>query len=138
MKNQTIFQVDPIALRQKLRKLGIGPGIPLSPTFAEDAVRDCLNLHAGQAEIVAEDTEIHGSVTGDVDCTCPKCGHEWTMDEVELESDDIEVPSDSVEDHISVENFGRTMVPEVGTLVLEPAELAYCLFNWSQLWEVPA
>lgn len=63
MKNQTIFQVDPIALRQKLRKLGIGPGIPLSPTFAEDAVRDCLNLHAGQAEIVAEDTEIHGSVS---------------------------------------------------------------------------
>lgn len=138
MKNQTIFQVDPIALRQKLRKLGIGPGIPLSPTFAEDAVRDCLNLHAGQAEIVAEDTEIHGSVTGDVDCTCPKCGHEWAMDEVELESDDIEVPADAIEDSVFLEFPSRTMPPEVGTLVLEPAELAYCLHNWAMLWEVPA
>lgn len=35
----TIQQVDPIALRQKLRKLGIGPGLPMSQTFAEDAVR---------------------------------------------------------------------------------------------------
>ena len=135
----TIHQVDPIALRQKLQKLGIGPGLPMSQTFAEDAVRDCLNRRAGQVEvIVSDDIEIHGSVTGDVDCTCPKCGHEWTMDEVELESDDIEVPSDAVEGHISVENFGRTMVPEVGTLVLKPAELAYCLHNWVALWQVPA
>ena len=134
----TIAQVDPIALRQKLKKLGIGVGSQLSGTFAEDAVRDTLNRHCGEAEIVDDDTAIHGSVTGDVDCTCPKCGHEWTMDEVELESDDIEVPSDAVEGHISVENFGRTMVPEVGTLVLEPAELAYCLHNWAMLWEVPA
>lgn len=41
-----IHQVDPIALRQKLRKLGIGPGLRMSQTFAEDAVRDCLNRHA--------------------------------------------------------------------------------------------
>lgn len=38
----TIHQVDPIALRQKLRKLGIGPGLPMSQTFAEDAVRDAF------------------------------------------------------------------------------------------------
>ena len=65
MKNQTIFQVDPIALRQKLRKLGIGPGLPMSQTFAEDAVRDCLNQHATEAEVVAEDTEM--VVVADVD-----------------------------------------------------------------------
>lgn len=56
MSSQTIFQVDPIALRQKLRKLGIGPGLRMSQTFAEDAVRDCLNRHASEAEVVAEDT----------------------------------------------------------------------------------
>lgn len=38
----TIHQVDPIALRQKLRKLGIGPGLPMSQTFAEDAVREAF------------------------------------------------------------------------------------------------
>lgn len=39
---QTIAQVDPIALRQKLKKLGIGAGSQLSGTFAEYAVRECL------------------------------------------------------------------------------------------------
>lgn len=134
----TIAQVDPIALRQKLKKLGIGAGSQLSGTFAEDAVRDALNKHCGEAWIVAEDTEIHGSVTGDVDCTCPKCGHEWTMDEVELESDDIEVAADQIEDSVSLEVPSRTMAPAEGTLVLEPAELAYCLDAWARLWEAPA
>ena len=87
----TIHQVDPIALRQKLRKLGIGPGLPMSQTFAEDAVRDCLNRHA--------------------------------LDDAIGRS--LEFPS-------------RTMAPGPGTLVLEPEELAYCLHNWAQLWEVPA
>ena len=134
----TIHQVDPIALRQKLKKLGIGAGSQLSGTFAEDAVRDTLNKHCGEAEIVAEDIEASGGVVGDVDCTCPKCGHEWTMDEVELESDNIEVAADQIEDAVSLEVPSRTMPPEVGTLVLEPAELAYCLHNWALLWEVPA
>ena len=40
--SQTIAQVDPIALRQKLQKLGIGPGLPMSQTFAEDAVREAF------------------------------------------------------------------------------------------------
>ena len=137
MSSQTIFQVDPIALRQKLRKLGIGPGLRMSQTFAEDAVRDCLNRHAAKAEVVVEDTEIHGSVVGDVDCTCPKCGHEWTMDEVELESDDIEVSADQIEGSVSLEVPSYTMAPGPGTLVLEPSELAYCLHNWAALWSVP-
>lgn len=38
----TIQQVDPIALRQKLKKLGIGAGSQLSGTFAEDAVKEAL------------------------------------------------------------------------------------------------
>ena len=38
----TIQQVDPIALRQKLKKLGIGAGSQLSGTFAEDAVREAF------------------------------------------------------------------------------------------------
>lgn len=41
----TIAQVDPIALRQKLKKLGIGVGSQLSGTFAEDAVREVLKKH---------------------------------------------------------------------------------------------
>ena len=137
--SQTIHQVDPIALRQKLKKLGIGPGLPMSQTFAEDAVRDCLNRYATDVEIrIPDDIEVSGTVTGDVDCTCPKCGHEWTMDEVELEADDIPVPDDVLEGACTLETLSRTMPPEAGTLVLEPAELAYCLFNWAQLWEVPA
>lgn len=134
----TIAQVDPIALRQKLKKLGIGSGSQLSGTFAEDAVRDTLNKHCGEVEIVAEDIEASGGVVGDVDCTCPKCGHEWTMDEVELESDDIVVDADVIERAVSLEVPSRSMPPAEGTLVLEPAELAYCLHNWALLWEVPA
>lgn len=133
----TIRHVDPIALRQKLRKLGIGPGLPMSQTFAEDAVRDCLNHHAGEAEVVGEGIEVHGSVVGDVDCTCPKCGHEWIQDEVELHSDDIKVSASEVEDAVTLEIPGRGMAPAPGSLVLEPSELAYCLYNWAQLWSVP-
>lgn len=77
----TTAQVDPIALRQKLRKLGIGTGLPMSQTFAEDAVRDVCTWHR-----VSEK----------------------------------ELPADAP------------------TLRLEPEELAYCLHNWAQLWEVPA
>lgn len=135
----TIHQVDPIALRQKLQKLGIGPGTKLSATFAEDAVRDLLNRHTSPMEIaIPDDVEIHGSVTGDVDCTCPKCGHEFTMDDVELESDDIPVPSDALDDVVSLESVSKVMPPEVGSCVLDPAELAYCLAAWAKLWEVPA
>lgn len=45
MNNQTIHQVDPIALRQKLQKLGIGAGYKLSATFAEDAVSEFMRVH---------------------------------------------------------------------------------------------
>jgi hypothetical protein len=38
----TVAQVDPIALRQKLKKLGIGAEFPLSPSFAEDAVQSTI------------------------------------------------------------------------------------------------
>lgn len=135
----TIHQVDPIALRQKLRKLGIGPGLPMSQTFAEDAVRDCLKKFAENVEIhIPDDLEIHGSVTGDVDCVCPKCQHEFTMDEVELEADDIPVPNDLLEGECTVESVSGGMPLHPYSLVLEPSELAYCLFNWAQLWEVPA
>lgn len=74
----TIQQVDPIALRQKLKKLGIGAGSELSGTFAEDAVRDTLNKHCDEAEGIRP-----------------------------------------------------------GALVLELAELAYCLDAWARLWEAP-
>ena len=80
MNNQTIHQVDPIALRQKLQKLGIGAGSKLSATFAEDAVAEFMRAHG------------------------PK-------------------------DHTS---------PKDPAMVLEPAELAYCLDAWAKLWEAPA
>lgn len=85
----TIRQVDPIALRQKLQKLGIGPGAGVDPglseTFAEDAVKECLRY--GHVPEPPGIYELPGN--------CP-------------------------------------------TLRLEPAELAYCLHSWSQLWEAPA
>lgn len=38
----TIHQVDPVALRQKLLKLGIGAKFPNSASFAEDAVKEAI------------------------------------------------------------------------------------------------
>lgn len=135
----TIHQVDPVTLRQKLRKLGIGPGLPMSQTFAEDAVRDCVKRFVDDVEVhIPDDLEIYGTVTGDVDCVCPKCKHEFTMDAVELEADDIPVPDGAIAGACTVESISGGMPLHSDSLVLEPAELAYCLFNWAQLWEVPA
>jgi len=74
----TIQQVDPIALRQKLKRLGIGPGSPMSQGNSESAIQ------------------------------------EFTMSQT-LPTRDPRVPRE----------------------VLEPSELAYCIHNWSMLWEVP-
>ena len=57
MNNQTIHQVDPIELRKKLAKLGIGPKFQFSQAACEDAVRDFLNQHSQEAQVVASDIE---------------------------------------------------------------------------------
>ena len=44
MTHETVFQVDPIALRKKLLKLGIGTKFPLSPSFAENAVAEAFKV----------------------------------------------------------------------------------------------
>ncbi len=49
MNHETIAQVDPIALRQKLLKLGIGAKFPLSPTFAENAVAEAFRAQGVKA-----------------------------------------------------------------------------------------
>ena len=132
----TIHQVDPIALRKKLRKLGIGPGFQFSQSAAEDAVRDCRNAHAQEAEVHAEDTETYVQARGDVEATCPKCAHEFTIEDVEIEDECAEVPADVVADAVEIIPGGNTIGP--GSCVLEPAELAYMIHNWALLWEMPA
>lgn len=59
----TIHQVDPIALRQKLQKLGIGAGSKLSSTFAEDAVRD-TTIHHAQKGLLIQDDDSPGWLMG--------------------------------------------------------------------------
>lgn len=50
----TIHQVDPIALRKKLARLGIGPKFQFSQTAAMDAARDFGNQHSQEAEDAVE------------------------------------------------------------------------------------
>ena len=132
----TIQQVDPIALRKKLARLGIGPKFQFSQAACEDAVRDFLNQHSQEAEVVASDIEVSGTVTGDVDCVCPKCQHEWTVEDVEIEDDGIPVDASEIED--AVETVADIASIEPGACVLEPAEIAYMIHAWAMLWEVPA
>ncbi len=131
----TIHQVDPIALRKKLRRLGIGPKFQFSQAAAEDAARDFGNHAAKSVEIVANDIEVSGTVVTDVDCECPKCGHEWTMDAVEMEDDEIPVDGSEIADAVEVVAETEAIAP--GQCILEPAEIAYMIHAWSLLWEVP-
>jgi len=135
MSIQTINQVDPIALRKKLRRLGIGAKFQFSQAAAEDAARDFGNHAAKSVEIVANDIEVSGAVIADVDCECPKCGHEWTMDSVEMEDDAIPVDGSDIVDAVEVVSETGGISP--GSCVLEPAEIAYMLHAWAMLWEVP-
>lgn len=131
-----ISRVDPIALRKKLTRLGIGPKFQFSQTAAMDAARDFLNQHSQEADIVASDIEVSGSVTGDVDAVCPKCQHEWTMEGVTIEDDGIPVDASEIQDHVETVADIECIAP--GTCALEPAEIAYLIHAWAMLWEVPA
>jgi hypothetical protein len=128
--------VDPIELRKKLAKLGIGPKFQFSQAAAMDAARDFLNQHSQEAGVVASDIEVSGSVRGDVDCVCPKCQHEWTMEDVEIEDDAIPVDASEIED--AVEAVADIASIEPGACVLEPAEIAYMIHAWAMLWDLPA
>lgn len=136
MNNQTIHQVDPIALRKKLARLGIGPKFQFSQTAAMDAARDFGNHAAKYVEFTASDIEVATTVTGDVDCKCPKCDHEWTMENVEIEDDATPVDASEIVDAVEVVSETDSIAP--GTCILEPAEIAYLIHAWAMLWEVPA
>ena len=123
MTYATPQQVDPIALRKKLARLGIGPKFQFSQTAAMDAARDFGNHAAKSVEFTASDIEVSTTVTGDVDCKCPKCDHEWTMEGVEIE-DAVEVVAET-----------DSIAP--GTCILEPAEIAYMIHAWAMLWDLP-
>ena len=133
MTYQTPQQVDPIALRKKLARLGIGPKFQFSQTAAMDAARDFGNNAAKNVEIVANDIEVSGSVMADVDCVCPKCQHEFTMGAVEMEDDEIPVDASEIVDAVEVVSETDSIAP--GTCILEPAELAYCIHNFAMQWE---
>lgn len=136
MTYRTIAQVDPIALRKKLARLGIGPKFQFSQTAAMDAARDFGNHAAKDVEFTANDIEVGTTVTGDVDCKCPKCDHEWTMEDVEIEDDATPVDASEIVDAVEVVSETDSIAP--GTCILEPAEIAYLIHAWSMLWDIPA
>lgn len=131
----TIQQVDPIALRKKLAKLGIGPKFQFAQSAAEDAVRDFGNDAAKNVEFTASDIDVETTSTGDVGCKCPKCGHEWTMEDVEIEDEAAPVDASQIVDAVEVVHESDSIAP--GTCILEPAEIAYMIHAWSMLWDLP-
>ena len=137
MTYRTIAQVDPIALRKKLARLGIGPKFQFSQTAAMDAARDFGNHAAKNVNVgfTANDIEVSTTVTGDVDCKCPKCDHEWTMEDVEIEDDATPVDASEIVDAVEVVSETESIAP--GTCILEPAEIAYLIHAWAMLWDIP-
>lgn len=135
MTYQTPQQVDPIALRKKLARLGIGPKFQFSQTAAMDAVRDFGNHAAKNVEFTASDIDVETTSTGDVDCKCPKCDHEWTMEDVEIEDEAAPVDASQIVDAVEVFHESDSIAP--GTCVLEPAEVAYMIHAWAMLWDLP-
>ena len=136
MTDQTPQQVDPIALRKKLARLGIGPKFQFSQTAAMDAARDFGNHAAKNVEFTASDIEVGTTATGDVDCKCPKCDHEWTMEGVEIEDDATPVDASEIVDAVEVVSETDSIAP--GTCILEPAEIASLIHAWAMLWDLPA
>ena len=142
MTYRTIAQVDPIALRKKLARLGIGPKSQFSQTAAMDAARDFGNHAAKNVEFTASDIEVSTTVTGDVDCKCPKCDHEWTMEGVEIEEKNGTAFGVATIEGMDLEDMveARSRLDQIGpgTCVLEPAEIAYLIHRWAMLWDLPA
>lgn len=129
--------IDPIALRKKLARLGIGPKFQFSQTAAMDAARDFGNHAATNTGIVvAEDIEVSAIVRGDVDCTCPKCLHQFTIEGASIEDDAIPVDASDIVDSVEVLSETDSIAP--GTCVLEPTEIAYMIHAWAMLWDLPA
>lgn len=135
MTYATPQQVDPIALRKKLARLGIGPKFQFSQTAAMDAARDFGNHAAKNVEFTANDIEVATTVTGDVDCKCPKCDHEWTMEDAEIEDDATPVDASEIVDAVEVVAETDSIAP--GICILEPAEIAYLIHAWAMLWDLP-
>ena len=64
MNNQTPAQVDPIELRKKLRRLGIGAKFPFSQTAAMGAVTEAMGSEDCEADL--ECPECEATISGDV------------------------------------------------------------------------
>jgi hypothetical protein len=130
MNHQTPAQVDPIELRKKLRRMGIGAKFQFSQTAAMDAVTEAMG--SGDPEIEAHDGVADGvTVQGDMEATCPHCGKVFEIQDVEIEGD-ADIDASYVEDHVSISG-GSLPRPTR----LEAHELAYMVNAWSLLWEVP-
>lgn len=130
MNNQTPAQVDPIELRKKLRRMGIGAKFQFSQTAAMDAVTEAMG--SGDHEIQAEDGELCDvTMEGDVEVTCPQCGKVFEAQDVEIEGD-VDVDAEFIADHVtSGSDIGKRPTR------LEPEEIAYMVHNWAMQWEVP-
>ena len=141
--NQTPAQVDPIELRKKLRRMGIGAKFQFSQTAAMDAVTEAMGSE-GDPEVEIDDITLDEvAVTGDtqfrtdVEVTCPHCGKDFTAKDVEVEGEatvtgDVDVDSELIAEHIHT-NAGTVPRPTR----LEPHEIAYMVNAWSLLWDAP-
>lgn len=128
--NQTPAQVDPIELRKKLRRLGIGAKFQFSQTAAMDAVTEAMG--SGDPEIEATEGTLCGvTLEGDVEATCPKCGEVFDVHDAEIEGD-VDIEAAFIAEHIET-GESATKRPTR----LEANELAYMVHNWAMQWGVP-
>lgn len=125
MNNQTARQVGREQLLAKLRKHGIHRDATYGLAFAEDLARK--SMRAGIPEVtVSEVTYPDASLSDDVEATCPKCGHEFEVEDAEIEGD-IDVPEDLIEDAVEVDSGEDAS----GDSQLTPEEVAFILHDWA-------
>ena len=125
MQNQTARQVDREALVAKLRNHGIHKDAVYGLTFAEDLARKSMGT--GNPEVtISEVTYAGACLRGDVEATCPKCAHEFTVEDAEIEGD-IDIPEDLIEDAVEVDTGEGTS----GDSMLTPEEVAFILHDWA-------
>ena len=125
MENQTARKVDRGQLLAKLRKHGIHKDAVYGLTFAEDLARK--SMRAGIPEVtISEVTYCGASLIGDVEATCPKCGHEFEVEGARIEGD-IDIPEDLIEEAVDVD----TGEDASGDSLLTAEEVAFILHDWA-------